>query len=518
MSQIEEILDSELAPAQTLAQTTIDKLWRINPEGLRALIYGATQPRSVLTHNHAEQRGETLERSLLSLSFGPQAAEGSSSTAWQVGLPMLNPISGSFATTPAMLAASGFLLPGGVSTIVGSLAVSLPGIGARSVTLKITIRAQNEAGIDADNSGVTKTVTISIPALAAPLTIGTFTFTADEILQLGAFEFDRLLECVVWLASDSPITTAYRLLSLELRAAPNAEPFVSEPESASAGEQFVLLQPAELLTGAYLTTPLANVAKRQDAQNIFATLGKIPGYFGLSQTLTTGQSFQYTVAAQHQHTGKTLLDGACLTYGGFSQSYLAFFGEAGGQMSTDNGIGQFLYNTTRASYEGRVSFPQGLGAFYIQVAVQPVNTAEIATLRGDVLVAAINSSANIGSVSIDNNTAQESQNGARPGYVSFLFTPITTASYQTIPPPTYGTPQNDWTKRRLQADSLLPTGASKTNAYRISAPVLIQIENPTTQDLRVVLELTLSTQTNGVVSEDTSARLVWICAYPASGF
>jgi hypothetical protein len=518
MSTIEEVLDSEIEPSQTLSEVVMDKLYRNNIAGLRELTYGTTQPSKVYRHNHADARGETIERSLLSLSFGPQAAQGSPSTSWEVGLPMWQPISGSFATTPAMLAASGFLLPGGVSEMYGSLAVSMPGVGARSVTLKVCIRAQEDAGFDCDSAGVTKTVTISIPALAVGFKVQTFTISTDDLLELGAFETNRLLEASVWLASDSPAASDYRLLSLELRAAPNTLDFQLEPNPQTP-ESFFDVQPADIRAGAYITAPLASVLRRQSQQHTFAILGRIPGIFNLG-IQDEGTPFRRTISQPHQHTGKFYGDGACLPYGGFAQNYLAFYGQAGAQMQVANGIGQFLYNVNRASYEGRVSCPQGLGGFILQLAVQPTNTNVYGTLVADIKVTSLASATNLAYNAVDQVNGLFADTSARAGYITMQLSPITTANFQTVPSPQ---PQfNDnpkmWTKRRLLATDLLPDGASVENAYRISVPILVQIDNSTTQDLRVVVELTLTGETNGVATEDIGARLVWLLLYPAPGY
>jgi hypothetical protein len=518
MSTIEEVLDSEIEPSQPLSEVVMDKLYRNNIAGLRELTYGTTQPAKVYAHNHADARGETLERSLLSLSFGPQAPEGSAATTWEVGLPMWQPISGSFATTPAMLAASGFLLPGGVSEIYGSLAVSLPGAGVRSVTLKVCIRAQEDAGFDCDSAGVTNTVTISIPALAIGFKVQTFTITADDLLELGAFERNRLLEVSVWLASDSPAASDYRLLSLELRAAPNTLNFQLEPNPQTT-ESFLQVQPADIRAGAYITAPLTSVLKRQEQQDTFAILGRIPGLFNLG-VQDEGTSFRRTISQPHQHTGKFYYDGACLPYGGFTQNYLAFYGQAGTQMQVENGIGQFLYNVNRASYEGRVSCPQGLGAFVMQLAIQPTNTAAFATLQVDIKATTLASATNLAYNAVDQVNGLFADTGARAGYITMQLSPITTANFQAVPTPQpqYNDNPKLWTKRRLLADDLLPDGASVENAYRISSPILVQIANSTTQDLRVVVELTLTGETNGVATEDIGARLVWLLLYPAPGY
>lgn len=518
MSTIEEVLDADIAPDQPLSEVVTDKLFRTNIEGLRELIYGATLPRKLYAHNHAQQRGETLERSVLSLSFGPQAAEGSPSTSWEVGLPMWQPISGSFSATPAMLAAGGFLLPGGISELYGSLAVSLPGVGARSVTLKICIRAQNDAGISCDSAGVTKTVIISLPALASPRKVATFAISADELAELGSFELDRLLEASVWLASNSPAATDYRLLSLELRAAPNTQAFEIEPPILTT-ESFLTAQPAEIKAGAYITAPLTNVLKRQDQQDTYAILGRIPGHHGISD-IQDGTPFRQTITTPHQHTGSSVRDGACLPYGGFSQNYLAFYGQAGTQMQVANGIGQYLFNTNRASYEGRVSCPKGLGAFILQIAIQPTNTAVFATLQADIKVTELGSATNLAYSSIDQN-GNFIDNAARPGFVTMLLSPITTAVFQPVSEnsqPQYSENLKTWTKRRLLPDDLLPSGATTQNAYRISNPTLVQIANSTTQDLRVIVELTLTGESGGIASEDIGARLVWLLLYPAPGF
>jgi hypothetical protein len=513
MSNIKVIPDSDVAPMQPLTPQIINDAFVANVDGVRDLTFG-TPPLLVLAHDHGQARGEVLERVVATWNFGP-SSDSLTTGNWSNGVPMYPPSGGeSFFNTPKLLASCGLLLGGNVGDVTMRIAVDMGTLAIpRSVTVRVELRVYADSGLDA-GQGVGRDLTILINALAARYQTATATIAESELREVfGLTGLDRECEVNVWLVADPAVGTTYRLLSLVL-SGQTVSQYDASPTSTQILSQ---IEPIEIQQGRRIVDVLGTKLKRRLNQATFGVLGKIPGMATLTQEDDT--RWGRNITAPHQHTGRSEGDGACIRQGTWCAPYCVDYKVVAGQMSS---LGVFGLNTTTGgstindltAFEGRASLPKGLGALQLRLAIMPGTFDPSARLR---LLVAVDDT--MGSTPPLNNFATTVSTPTFPQdatlslgvFIGCEVNPIDTARWNPVAGRTTGL----WTQADLLGTQ--PVGKSSGAAYRISEPVTIGVDLPSTKDYRIKLFCGIESPVGSGVF-DTLTFVQWACIVPAYGY
>jgi hypothetical protein len=534
MAALTEVLDALIAPAQTLQASDLDTTWVANPAAIRLLTYGASPLSVAVAHDHGAARGLTLDRALLSLSFGPHATEGTAD-APAIGLPLYPTTGTAFSDEPKLMASCKLDVPGGVGALYAELAVDFAGAGSRTLDLSVEIRPLREAGYGpAGLTGVEVEATISQGFVAvAPLYLSQeFAFTEAQIATLGDVGSDREFEICVWLKSNPQSTETNRLMSLVVY--PGAAPSALPTGSGLFSPNVVTVSAQQIHSGESLTVGLANDAKTRLNQDSYGALGVA---FGAQAD--TALSWRTRVRRAHQHTGRRSThpdsgdvepDGACVRYGLWSQHLGSDYGDTTGPNEMDanpyaglriHSAGDLLALWLRL--DGRVSIPVGLGALDVRFALQPGTSDATATVTLYALLSAelaggvaIGSQTNL-VTGLSSGSYFENTTGVVRGasdFASISVDPIDGAAWK---PNAARLAQGLglWTLSALKPALVLPDGISTSNIYRVSQPVRVFFTVPKTGDYRLHLKLAHTNSSGGAIA---STRLCWIGCVPATGY
>lgn len=512
MSDIKLIPDADVAPMQPLTPQILSDAFAANVDGLRELAFGMQPPLLVLAHDHGANRGEMLERPVATWTLGP-SSDTLTPGAWLAGIALYPPTSGSFATTPKLLASCGLLLGGNVGDLTARIVVQFPGLAAASVTLRIELRVFGDAGLtSAANTGIYTDITINRPASSTAIREGTGTILETDIRGLLGFTgLDRECELAVWAVANP--TTTCRLLTVMLTGA-TCSTFDVSPTGTQVTAQ---LEPLDIQHGRKIVDVLGTKLKRRLNQVTYNVLGKIPGMANL--TLEDSSRWVRNLTATHQHTGKDRGDGACIRQGMWSQPYCVDLGVSASTMNTSGVLG--LRSTSGGTtindltiFEGRVSMPIGLGAINLRLALSPSNNSLDSRL---IVLVCVDDDMTDGTpatsyaTSISTPTFAQSNELSIGTFIGCQVNPIDTALFKPV-----GSGNRAlWTQRDLLASQ--PVNKSAGAGYRITELITIGVDLPATSDYRVKLACGIETAVGGGTF-DNNALIQWAYMVPAYGY
>lgn len=513
MSDIKLIPDSDVAPIQPLTPQILNDAFAANVDGLRELAFGLQPPLPTLAHDHGANRGEVLERPVVTWTLGPSSDDGTTGN-WLPGVPVYPPTSGSFVTTPKLLASCGMLLGGNVGDMTVRLAASFSGSASASLTFRVELRVFGDAGLGpAANTGIYTDITISKPALGTSIREGTGTLLEADIRSvLGFTGLDRECELAVWVVANPTMTC--RLLSVMLTGT-TCSTFDACPTSTQITTQ---IEPLDIQQGRKIIDVLGTKLKRRLNQATYNVLGKIPGMANLTLEDTTRWARNLTTT--HQHKGMSEGDGACIRQGMWSQPYCVDLGVSGGAtMNTSAVLG--LRSQTGGTafgqmtfFEGRVSMPIGLGAINLRLALVPGNNS--LNCRFIVRVC-VDDDFTDGTppatyaTSISTPTFAQDPDLTAGVFIGSAVNPIDTAAYN----PVGSGDRALWTLRDLLASQ--PSARTAGAAYRISELITIGVDLPATSDYRVKLACGIETPVDSG-TYDSNALIQWAYMVPAYGY
>lgn len=512
---------------------------------LRQVIYGTTYalPRHSRPHDHGEGRGKTLSRHLWSTAYGPHDEEGGAAVVGgTLGLPLLEPASGvSYAgTTPKICVRHACPVPGGVSSVIVRPVAYLPGAGTRTVDLKIEVRPLSDGGYSpAGNQGVVSTLTLTAT--------GANDFQQDDVTldlaPLGNTHRDRLYEYCVWLVSNPPAASAYRICSS--LGYPGTAP-TTLPEIATHGPKEDVSH-GKIKDGQELSTLLLAKAFRAANQVTKEALGGAPGLdTDLSTPVTTDPWRRLLTDGPHQHrgryldvvTGKRVDDGAVIRFPLFCYYY--GINLAGGSPEATTGtanppLGQKLHasgawDADIISFRARFPVPQGLGAFDVYALIQPGHAARTGRLWTLLTCNAIHKQTedeegNYGSSIV---TAARSGPFTDTAASSGGYLPVASGLTQVLPEdgaiwqPTrarLSAGLGVWTEDALRPDP--PSSTSLLNPARWTQPIRVEIEPVKTVDHQFQIVFGVQTGLEVVPTAGTyaaSARLLALFGVPSRGY
>ena len=371
-------LESDIVPSA-------DKLYQIfveNPANLRKSIFGTevSLPSRSYAHDHGERRGLPLKRHQFSISYGPyNFADGGAVAGGSIGIPIPYPTSGSFVTTPKLLAHNLIQLNGQI----GSLSVFVAGymVGAvnpRLVNLTLELRPIGSNYLTpGENGAITTTVELTRSGSGFAVGVGSF---GSVLLDLGAVGNDRVYELNVWLEEDLASSEEYRLTGLcaipEYVGSYIPANYFTDDLSQPALEKIPTVRIRESQeTSNLLTAQFATVSNQLTRE----ALGGTPGY-KRNAFVNTSRKWKHNLREVHQHrgtftdpiTGDIIDDGAVIRRMLFSQTYARRFqrsalSETTYSMNNDPPLGAVIHDTTMTVgeqwliFENVVSIPQGLG-------------------------------------------------------------------------------------------------------------------------------------------------------------
>jgi hypothetical protein len=518
-------LDETLALAdQTLAADDLAALFVDNPAYLRQLIYGITYPLppQAQPHNHGEGRGEPIDRHLLSLVYGPHLAEGGGATAGgTVGIPLPEPTSGSFATDPKLVAEQGILVPGQSQNVIFRLATYLPGAGTRTVTIRVEVRPLGEAGLaPGEISGVTGDITFTATG-SDNYQEGTVTL---DLSTLGDVHRDRVFDLSLWLVTNPPASSAYRLCAL-LAYNGTAPTTLAELATHQPAEEIPI---SKILEGQETSTLLTSKLHRVLNQVTLSTLGGVPGLKTDLATVDTDDPWQRTITAEHLHrgtyddgSGNRVDDGAIIRLPLFAQAYCANVAGGDPEGSTASKapvLGHKLGDSTAATdvqmFNGRCSIPKGLRAVEIYALIQPGTTSHVSRLIVGAAVVPIGGS--------DIATAMHAGPFSAVASVEGVFcqvNPIDGAIWQSNAA-RLSAGLGVWTAAALAPSAELPTGATASGLARWTQPIRVEIAPEDTEDcdlqLRMGVQIDVQTSITASNSYCEDARVLAVLVVPAS--
>jgi hypothetical protein len=543
MATLTEILAALIAPDQTLQASDLKTTWQDNPTALRLGASGASPLAVAVAHDHGAARGTTLDRALLSLSFGPHAAEGTADVV-ELGAPLFQATSGSFAATPKLMASAKLDLPGGVGALYADLLLDFAGAASRSITITVEVRPLTETGFGPGaGTGIGSATTISeVGGAFAPFfRREEFAFTQAEVATLGDIGRDRELEVCVWLGGQPQASANNRLLSLTVY--PGAAPALLPAGDGLSAPSLVTVTSQEIHAGEVLTENLAGNAKMRINQDTLGIVGTTPGA-ALNdselgwRTRVRGAHQHRGRRAVHPYTGEIEPDGACLRYGGWSQH---LGGDYGDTTTPSNAMGVDAYQGLRVHsgadlgatwivIEGRCSIPVGLGALDVTFALQPGTTAQTPRLYLYVHLGADLAENLSDGVASETNLITGLSSGVHVEDASLSRS--SEAEYRRIQVDPIDTPI--WRRNAVRLASGLglwtldaklpalipafPEGATTTNAYRVSQPVRCYLTVPATGDYRLRLRWALQEAPADVAAMTAGTRLCWVGCVPAPGY
>jgi hypothetical protein len=507
-----DIIELLLAPNSGASGADYYKQFQQNIDSLNLLTYGSKPPTGVLAHDHGQARGEVLERALLALALGPTSDTGFLGSS-RLGIPMYPPIPPeSFVDTPKQLLTACILVPGNT----GSLKVTLSALLAPASTQRIyvEIRQLGEQGALLGVQGIAEEINFSVPPLGSGHDVASCSFTQQQLQTVcGALGLDKPIELVVWLADDPPIGTLYRLTSLTVYATSVSTQLPIQPVTLDA---LPIIEPLEIQSGRpIMIGTITKGAERVNAATK-AAIGLVPGY-NVSGEEDTSASWQRTVNLMHQHTGKSLGDGACLRNGMVHECYAFDFGVLAGQMAIVPSYGLPLVDGRGIAIEldHRLSIPEGLGSFSCRFAVLPTRSVD-QYLRVSVYV--YDASGTLPPIATQyatvakclQHTSIESSN-----WLQCEVEPIPDRLYKSVGD-IGASGSSVWSLNSLLQAFLVPSTFSQERAYRITNPLQVFCQVPSTNTYRCRLRLELVSLADG--SLDTGARLHWLSIVPDFGY
>jgi hypothetical protein len=513
LSDIKLIPDTDVAPMQPLTPQILSDAFATNVDALRELAFGMQPPLLVLAHDHGANRGEVLERPVVTWTLGP-TSDNLVVGNWLPGVPVYPPSSGSFATTPKLLASCGMLLGGNVGDVTVRIVGQFSGAAAASMTVRVEMRVFGDAGLDpAEGTGIYTDITISKPALGTAIREGTGTLLETDIRGLlGLTGLDRECELAVWLVADP--TQTCRLLSVMLTGA-MCTTFDASPTGTQITTQ---IEPLDIQQGRKIIDVLGTKLKRRLNQATFNVLGKIPGMANLTLEDTTRWARNLTTT--HQHKGMSEGDGACIRQGMWSQPYCVDLGVVGAATMNTSAVLGLRAQTGGTAFgqmtifEGRVSMPIGLGAINLRLAMVPDNNSLSTRLIVRVIVDDdMTDGTPPTSYATSISTATYAQDNALTAgnFIGCQVNPIDTAAYNSV-----GSGDRAlWTLRDLLASQ--PSGRAVGAAYRITELITIGVDLPATSDYRVKLACGIETPV-GSNTFDSNALIQWAYMVPAYGY
>lgn len=368
------------------SQGTAHTLWVESAVGVETVAYDVV-PQGVLAHDHGERRGTPLELPLFQVVLGPQGEAGDTPDQWTQGIPLYPPTSGSFVTNPKCLLYHHVFLPAGVRSFYVDACLYLNGASPRSVSLSAVLRPLYEVGRAlGSGQGITATCTAthtgSVRASRAH-----FEFTGLEALgEVGLDRDDLILE--VWLTSDPPVGTLYRLLSLTgYRDPTTATTTTSSAEPVESYEGRAQVDPADVVAGQVVTSQLVLRAHLRLNQATYAALGGTPGLESNTSVVRDSDSWKRTVTSRHRHygrdftdpdTGLRMSDGSVVRRSLWAGCFADSFGDSATQMGALPSSGYKLTpgasaepNNGHLELRGRLQIPVGLRALLLRFGVSP---------------------------------------------------------------------------------------------------------------------------------------------------
>ena len=510
MADIQEIVVGDVVPMVPADGRLYYTGHQSNVDGIQVLTYGTLPPTGVIPHDHGQGRGELLDRSLVSMSYGPYADTGAPGDAEQ-GIPLYRLTSGSYATTPKLVAAQCVLVLGNVGGIKVTLAGKLsPTTSAQTVTLTVELRPLGSQGRAIGAAGPAKTITLST-GVGQSYDTSSALFTETEVSHAaGPRGLDREVELCIWLTSDPAPATAHRLLCMTAYATSLATSMPLQPVTL---EQLPSIEPPEVQDGRPIITSTLIKGKARINGAIKSALGLVPGY-AVDGTEDDSAPWQRVISSPHQHTGRALGDGACLRHGMWSQTYTTDMELTAGTMSSSPYYGLPLTDNRgiASEVEGRVTLPEGLGSFSVRFAAL-CSLPEIAC-RVSVFVYA----STTGGPSTGTQLATLATQGMNSSQV---FGGWLLCAVEAAPDGLYMSPQQlaATGTRPWGTDALLPTILTglldRDVPYRISEPLKVSVSVPTTGIYRVRLRIEMR-EVDGDLDPD--AVLQWLAITPDFGY
>ncbi len=523
------------APAVALPSADLHTLWIQNPKRLRQLIFGTSAVKRVSEpHDHGERGGEPIDRPLASYLFGPHRPEGDGvATGGTEGLPLSEPSSSvDFTATPKLIVQAPLWVLGRVSEVRVRVALALPGGGTRNVSLKVEVRPLSDQGYGPEGrSGIAETLAFSFSG-----TRYTESSATIDLTSLGHTSEDRLFELCIWLVTNPPAASAYRLLSalvLTETTADNVAPVsIKFPRD--------LLAVAEVREGLLVTPQVLTRTNRLLNQVALEALGGVPGLSSDLRTDDTSIPWRQLLSEPHQHrgtytdeAGNTIFDGAPIRLPLFAQFFGVNVNGGGLEDSTgsaDATLGQPLLDNIFVRVHSRVSVPRGLRAFDLYLLVQPSSTELLSRLYVSLFFSKLSDGSG-GVFGVNSITKIRTRN--HNGKVPVL--PLAMAAVLANPNDTDSIweDNNDrltaglglWSTDALITNIDLPSGTTSTNAARWTEAIRVEFEPPDPADWpthwfdacdhRLALRAFVETGVAGSGVVDESARLLAAIAIPS---
>lgn len=530
-------LEADLIPSAA----TLKKLFCDNPLFLRRSIFGDDNrlPSRSYAHDHGEGRGLPLRRHQLSVAYGPyNFADSGATSGGDVGIPITYPLSGSFVTTPKLLAVHILPISGQVHSLVCFVGAYLAGVvPTRTFDLTLEIRPLDRA-FNSPDAGDSITAPITLSRLGDGFTSGLVSF--GSLATLGSIGQDRLFELCIWQTSDVPSTETYRLTGLcaytRFTGTYAADSLMVEGTLAPATESVPVIRIREnqdvtnLLTAQWAT--VTNQLQRE-------ALGGVGGLRKDLSTSNTSKPWKRKIREVHQHrgsftdsiTGEIIDDGAVVRRPLFTQPYIGVvngFQNSEIDYSADTnavlGIkihpGGVINDQTWTSFEHIVSIPQGLGALDLYGVLNPATTNPDCRLFCFVEVFPEGTNTQIAtSIKCGPNEGTDNSSGKTSSEIYCEILPAEGAQWAKNPSRLLRG-VGCWTLDALREANRV-TEFIYTNAYRVTQPIRIAISPTYSGAHRLKVRWALQTGTREIPISGTYAslaRLLYMMAIPSKGF
>lgn len=396
-----EINDSLLESDITLSQDTLKTLYVDNPNFLRKSIFGTESelPKRSYAHNHGEQRGLPLRRHQGSFAFGPYYfAESGLTTGGTVGVPLVRPNTGSFATTPKLFSSQLVFISAQISTLVCIVGGYLSGVVApRSVTLRLELRHINGMAKE-PSTEFTASNTVTLTRSGDGFVHGVCSFAS--IATLGQVGRDRIFELNVWQETDIASTEDYRLTGLcvleRYNGSRSNQHFIIDDPRYHATETVPVNRIKE---GTEITDLLTSQWATVTNQIAKEALGGVQGFKKILSQYNTSKPWSRKIREVHQHkgtftdtiTGEIIDDGAVIRRPLLNQTYIGHVngfgsGETDNQSDFNPVLGKYIHPTGVIDdeewvvFESLISIPQGLGSLDLYATLNPSSTEPLSRL------------------------------------------------------------------------------------------------------------------------------------------
>ncbi len=392
---LKKIVDAMKAPARKVWTYDLKTLFVDNPKAIEFLTFGLrTIPGVAPGHDHQQQGGELLRRTLLSLNFGPYIIENQLAAGGSSGIPLL--FNAEYATYPKLLTTSLVTLPGGLSRLRGALLVASNGAAGEEVVLSPVLRGVHwhNFKLVANNLGVYATTNLTLTDDGASgVFLLEFALEATDLVRAKNAFADTRCEFAIYQSSNREMTDA-QLLAVELWVDDDPTPTVPPPTAADPTSQNVTI--ADILTGKILLTALSRKIRGRLNSLITGVLGRAPGL--AVDNLTPDTSFKWSrfIKNAHSHRGKLvpdprggfISDGVCLRYPRAYATWPRNWHEsssAGKPADTEQVLGLPIHSgigldASWLSWDFDIDLESGLGGLDLSVALSPSNTDDAAKL------------------------------------------------------------------------------------------------------------------------------------------